>query len=605
MRGLQRVAVAVALFFVLFGPGRAEVLDVNDDGLVGPDEVLELVRLWRQEAISVEDAATAWSLTGNAGTTAGTHFLGTIDDQALELRVNGKAALRLRPDADSPSLIGGHSSNLVLDGVVGAVISGGGNLGSHNGVNDDFGTVGGGSLNYAGRSTGSTFDQSHATVSGGSGNRAYGKDSTVGGGYGNLAEGQGATVGGGDHNSATDECSTVSGGRANQAVGLYGTVSGGNENAAEGSNSTVAGGRSNRASGFRSTVGGGYDNQASGQGSTAVGGEVNLAAGRCSVVCGGNANEAGGNYSFAAGNLAKAHHEGSFVWSDYSGSDFGSSGNNQFLIRAVGGVGIGTALPDAQLHVAENVSGGAGIANHVAAIENTSIDSSPDVLALKMNIQTPNDANNYITFMNSEGNIGSIEGNGSGGVVFTTTGGDFAEYLPVFEGEEIPEPGDVVGLFGSSVSRRTVGAQRALIVSTAPAVLGNCPAEQGQPHAPVAFIGQVQVRVHGAIRAGEAIVSSGKNDGTGRASSTADTPSSIAGYAIESSSDEGVKLVRALVGFPHDPSSLTESKPEDDKIASLERQIEEMRAQIESLNRSLMELRQGPNDSFALHRPQN
>ena len=38
-----------------------------------------------------------WSLTGNAGTAPGTNFLGTTDNEALELRANGKRALRLEP----------------------------------------------------------------------------------------------------------------------------------------------------------------------------------------------------------------------------------------------------------------------------------------------------------------------------------------------------------------------------------------------------------------------------------------------------------------------------------------------------------------------------
>ena len=68
-----------------------------------------------------------WSLTGNAGTTPGTHFLGTTDATNLTLAVNGGAALRLEPDATSPNLIGGHVDNQVTAGVYGATIGGGGN----------------------------------------------------------------------------------------------------------------------------------------------------------------------------------------------------------------------------------------------------------------------------------------------------------------------------------------------------------------------------------------------------------------------------------------------------------------------------------------------
>jgi hypothetical protein len=69
------------------------------------------------------------------------------------------------------------------------------------------------------------------------------------------------------------------------------------------------------------------------------------------VVPGGKYNYAGGAYSFAAGQKAKATNDGTFVWSDSQGTDFSSTTNNQFLIRAQGGVGIGTNNPQSTLHV--------------------------------------------------------------------------------------------------------------------------------------------------------------------------------------------------------------------------------------------------------------
>src|SRR6185436_15048741 len=53
-----------------------------------------------------------WRSAGNAGTSAGANFLGTTDNQALELQVNGARALRLEPHATSaPSLVGGYLQN--------------------------------------------------------------------------------------------------------------------------------------------------------------------------------------------------------------------------------------------------------------------------------------------------------------------------------------------------------------------------------------------------------------------------------------------------------------------------------------------------------------
>jgi hypothetical protein len=73
------------------------------------------------------------------------------------------------------------------------------------------------------------------------------------------------------------------------------------------------------------------------------------------TVPGGLENEASGESSFAAGNDAKAIHEGAFVWSDRStptaADPFASTDVNQFLIRAAGGVGIGTNAPSTVLNV--------------------------------------------------------------------------------------------------------------------------------------------------------------------------------------------------------------------------------------------------------------
>ena len=72
------------------------------------------------------------------------------------------------------------------------------------------------------------------------------------------------------------------------------------------------------------------------------------------TVPGGLFNVAGGQYSFAAGQHAKAVHDGSFVWADSTtAADFASTASNQFLVRASGGVGIGTTSPLLPLQVSQ------------------------------------------------------------------------------------------------------------------------------------------------------------------------------------------------------------------------------------------------------------
>ena len=273
---------------------------------------------------------TYWTLTGNAGTTPGTNFLGTTDNQALEFKVNNARALRLEPNDASPNLIGGYSGNSVTAGVYGATIGGGGASGYTNVVTASFSTVGGGRANTAGKWG--------ATVAGGVENKATGESSTIGGGNGNTASAYVATVSGGGANSASADGATVGGGMQNNSPGGQATVGGGVYNTASGYAATIGGGENNTASGPKATVGGGSSNTASAWYATVGGGWNNTASGYAATVPGGRDNTAQGMYSFAAGQRAKANHQGAFVWADSTDEDFASTADNQFAVRATGGV---------------------------------------------------------------------------------------------------------------------------------------------------------------------------------------------------------------------------------------------------------------------------
>ncbi len=160
----------------------------------------------------------------------------------------------------------------------------------------------------------------------------------------------GATVSGGGSaaqpNRATGTYASVSGGRENWASGFGATIPGGEENRATVTSATVGGGLRNQATGVRSTVSGGFVNQALGTAAAAGGGSGNRAQGDNATVPGGLNNQALGNYSFAAGRRARAAQDGAFVWADSTDADFASTGEDQFLIRASGGVGINTNDPN-------------------------------------------------------------------------------------------------------------------------------------------------------------------------------------------------------------------------------------------------------------------
>jgi hypothetical protein len=187
-------------------------------------------------------------------------------------------------------------------------------------------------------------------------------------GSGSAVTGDYSTVGGGQNNMATHYHATVSGGEDNWALQDYSTIGGGaGNNIHEGAFSTIGGGVSNVANGDTSTIGGGHHNDALGALSTVGGGDNNIASGRHSTVPGGLLNTALGDYSFAAGRRAKANHDGAFVWGDATDADFASTAANQFLIRASGGVGIGTTNPNSMLSV-----GGDGDPLYGAFVNNSS-----------------------------------------------------------------------------------------------------------------------------------------------------------------------------------------------------------------------------------------
>jgi trimeric autotransporter adhesin len=398
-----------------------------------------------------------WRTTGNAGTIAGPNFLGTTDNQPLEIQANGVRALRIEPQGSAAAnLIGGYYQNSA-GGSQAAAIAGGGTSGSPNYVLGNYGFVGaghgaragmfsavvvgayndassqfsfigsglantnladysligsgsnnliqtasifatlgggrnnlirsnsqdvtisGGEQNSVGTNAGvatigggygntiadnagsSTIAGGwanvvlggavYSTIGGGYVNTNSGQIATVGGGYDNTSSGSVATVGGGEFNTSSGGGATVGGGGYNTSSGYTATVGGGYANMSSGYAATVGGGEFNTSSGSIATVGGGYENTSTGQYATVGGGLFNQATNDYATVSGGAYNLAGGRYSFAAGQQAQALHQGSFVWADSQNFPFASTANDQFLIRAGGGVGINKNNPASALDV--------------------------------------------------------------------------------------------------------------------------------------------------------------------------------------------------------------------------------------------------------------
>jgi len=303
-------------------------------------------------------ASGLWAVAGNSGTTAGTHFLGTTDNQALELRVNGTRVLRLEPNASSPNVIGGYFGNSVAAGLSGAVVAGGGNSSGPNSVTDSYDTVGGGLGNTSGggaatisggRANSVQTNAWYATIAGGVNNSIgtnvrYG---AIGGGSVNTidADSWSATIAGGDGNrlGINTDYSAIGGGYANTIDLNAGSavIAGGfhNDIGTDADYSAIGGGQTNSAFADFTTVAGGYYNRALDEYASIGGGSGNQARGLYATVPGGRDNDAYGDYSFAAGRRARALGTGSFVWADSANLDFavGTANSNVFYVRATGG----------------------------------------------------------------------------------------------------------------------------------------------------------------------------------------------------------------------------------------------------------------------------
>ena len=203
-----------------------------------------------------------WKTAGNNGTTPGANFLGTTDNQPLELRVNGRRASRLEPTTDvgttrsnMVNVVNGSAVNVVAAGVRGATISGGGagfydGFSYTNSVAADLGTIAGGAGNIL-----QVFFRrvEHRRRQPQQDSRLY--NATIAGGVDNTIQGSALSA-------------AIAGGQANQIEtnALASTIGGGSQNTIQtlaylanvgGYNSTIAGGLGNIIGSPYATIGGG------------------------------------------------------------------------------------------------------------------------------------------------------------------------------------------------------------------------------------------------------------------------------------------------------------------------------------------------------------
>ena len=387
-----------AVFAQLDGPVVPESISFNGrladgSGLVVPDGSYNLlfklydggVKVWEENHIGVPVSSGVFGvILGGAGSSlasvpfreplelgitvnGGTEIAPrtTLTSAAFALGVRGLVVVGAQTaTGKGPNVLAGDSTNHIAAGVIGATISGGGGdlFGSSNSHPDsvlgDWGTIGGGLANVAG------------------------KYSTIAGGFDNSAKAEAGAVGGGHLNDVRGDYGSIAGGLANDANGEFSTVAGGFDNDVDGGRGTIGGGSGNYVSGFKATVPGGSSNLAS------------------------------GNYSFAAGDQARAVHNGTFVWGDAQSAPatFESTGDNQFLIQAGGGVGVNTASPNRELTVFDRDDSGDSFINVTAT------NSSDRELLLGVNQSTGGvismQTNNALDFRTNSSSRMKIEADG-------------------------------------------------------------------------------------------------------------------------------------------------------------------------------------------------
>lgn len=184
------------------------------------------------------------------------------------------------------------------------------------------------------------------------------------------------------------------------------------------------------------------------------------------------------------------------------------------------------------------------------------------------------------------------------GVTYASGAGDYAEYLLRENFAEKMSYGDLVGVKGGKISKNLFGAERIMVVSYKPIVLGNMPQKNEEGlYEKVAFMGQVPVKVFGKVSIGDYIIPSGKNDGIGKAIDPSlisiNQIKDIVGVAwSESNVSFGFSLINVAVGLNRNDSGLILGKLEN-KVDEQAAEINYLKTQIEAILTNISKLEQG------------
>ena len=253
-----------------------------------------------------------------------------------------------------------------------------------------------------------------------------------------------------------------------------------------------------------------------------------------------------------------------------------------------GKIGIGTSATEAKalLHVTGDKASTSPVTlpflvkfDTLALLENTSTadDTNGVLINFTGNPAGLDEETNLLTFMIGTTSElvdarlqGAVEGDGQG-VMFTSQGADYAEYIPKRSKSEQLDKGDIVGVFAGKVTRETKGADHIMVMSSAPIVVGNWKGDdKSLDYGLVAFLGQVPIKVRGPIRTGDFIVPDGEGKGIGVAVHPSQVSTmmidKIVGQSIETNLGEGIHKVKSFVGFNFGTSTVLHQLAEIDQL---------------------------------------
>ena len=166
------------------------------------------------------------------------------------------------------------------------------------------------------------------------------------------------------------------------------------------------------------------------------------------------------------------------------------------------------------------------------------------------------------------------------GVKYSSSSGDYAEYLELQNPKEASQIkwGNVVGVKGGKISLDTNNADKIMVVSMSPAVVGNMPEDKDlDKFKPVAFMGQIPVILINNAKIGDYILPSGNNDGLAIAKPAdalqIDDYKQIIGVAWENSTAKSI--INVAVGI-NSNDVVNYIKKQDNKLTDLENRINKL-----------------------------